>query len=60
MASFVISKISVISLNSFFSQNGDEKWEFASKWNRAKARHVMVNFRHENSTSVECFHSRDQ
>ena len=41
MASFVISKISVISLNSFFSQNGDGKCEFTSKWNRAKARHIF-------------------
>ena len=30
MASFVILKISVLSLNSFFSQNGDRKLEFTS------------------------------
>ena len=40
MASFAILKMSVISLNLFFSQNGDGKWAFTSKWNRAKAREV--------------------
>ena len=30
MASFVILKISVLSLNSFFSQNGDGELEFTS------------------------------
>ena len=59
MASFVISKISVISLNSFFSQNGDAKCEFTSKWNRAKARQVSW-LTSENSTTIECYRSRDQ